>query len=78
MLASRSRQSLARLGLRIRQLASWTKRNGKSPRPHARRQSRIIAGKSVRYWKAAPALLSPWYQIAPRIESGARGASMAP
>ena len=58
--------------------ASCTKRKGKSPRPQARRQSRIIAGKSVRYWKAAPALLSPWYQIAPRIASGVSGAIIAP
>ena len=28
------------------QFASWTKRNGKSPTPHARRQLRIVVSKS--------------------------------
>jgi hypothetical protein len=47
--------------------ASWTKRNGKFPCPHASRQSRIIAGNSVWYCQARPAFDSPWYQIAPRM-----------
>lgn len=41
------------------QLASWTKRNGKSPSPQTRRQSRIIAGKSLRYWAGLRRALEP-------------------
>ena len=58
-----------------RKLASWTKPNG-SGRFHARRQSRISAGKSVRYCHARPAFASPWYQITPRTAYGVSGASM--
>ena len=38
------------------------------------RQSVIMAGKSLRYWYERPALDSPWYQMAPLIAKGTRGA----
>jgi len=56
--------------------ANCTMKNGKSPTPNRDRQSAIIVGSRVRYWRARPALDSPWYQIAPLIANGTRGAIM--
>src|SRR5689334_15236838 len=57
--------------------AIWTKRNGKSPSPQVLRQDWIMVGNNVRYSYARPALDSPWYQIAPRIANGCKGAIIA-
>ena len=70
------------IGVSLMYGASWTKRNGK-PRPpgdgaaavQCLRQAEIIEGK-VHAYDASAALASPWYQIAPRIETPSSGTIM--
>ena len=56
--------------------ASWTIRNGKSPTPKRPRQSRIIVGRSVRYWACAAGVALALVPVAPLIANGTSGATM--